>query len=93
MIAHTQSPETKANGAVAEAYDALTRTFEEFKSTNDDRLEQIERCMGRFAPHPDPDCCPGHQNERFPTVRCGTKSEIHRIVSRSHAGYFFFRRT
>ena len=46
MIAHTQSPETKANGAVAEAYDALTRTFEEFKSTNDDRLEQIERRMG-----------------------------------------------
>ena len=45
MTALTPSPETKANGAVAEAYDALARTFEEFKSTNDDRLGQMERRM------------------------------------------------
>ena len=38
------APEIKATG-VAEAYEALSRTFEAFKETNDDRLDQIERRM------------------------------------------------
>ena len=42
----TVAPETKAETAVAEAYEALGRTFEAFKSTNDERLGEIERRMG-----------------------------------------------
>lgn len=39
------APETKATGPVAEAYDALARTFSAFRETNDERLAQIERRM------------------------------------------------
>jgi len=45
MTQHSPAPETKADGAVAEAFDSLARTFEAFKETNDQRLGQIERRM------------------------------------------------
>jgi len=41
----TRAPETKATADVAEAYDALSRSFAAFKETNDDRLDEIERRM------------------------------------------------
>lgn len=43
------APETKATGPVAEAYDALARTFSAFRETNDERLAQIERRMASDA--------------------------------------------
>ena len=41
----TVAPETKADAAVTEAYESLSRTFEAFKATNDERVDQIERRM------------------------------------------------
>jgi hypothetical protein len=45
MTLSVPAPETKAGGAVADAFDQLSRTFEEFKAVNDDRLVEIERRM------------------------------------------------
>ncbi|MCA0425294.1 MAG: phage major capsid protein, partial [Proteobacteria bacterium] len=45
MTELTHAPETKATGPVADAYDALARTFTAFRETNDERLGQIERRM------------------------------------------------
>jgi HK97 family phage major capsid protein len=42
MTERTTAPEIKS-GDVAEAYESLARTFEEFKSTNEDRIAEIER--------------------------------------------------
>ncbi|MGL4279564.1 MAG: phage major capsid protein, partial [Albidovulum sp.] len=44
MTDQTLAPEIKS-ADVADAYDALARTFEEFKATNEERVDQIERRM------------------------------------------------
>jgi HK97 family phage major capsid protein len=45
MSVTLSAPEMKAEAGVAEAFEALSRTFEAFKETNDTRLGEMERRM------------------------------------------------
>lgn len=49
MTASNQAPETKATGEIALAYDDLRYTLEAYRSSNDERLAELETRMGGDA--------------------------------------------